>query len=96
MSGDFREWEEKRIEMKTFSDKAVQLFVKFLYGYELEEEEESGNVELMKELVSVGEVHNVPSLQSAAASLFVESFTAENKMEMMDFVRTHFVTLKNI
>ena len=82
--------------MKTFSDKTVQLFVKFLYGYELEEEEESGNVELMKELVSVGEVYNVPSLQSAAASLFVESFTAENKMEMMDFVKTHFVTLKNI
>ena len=95
MSDDFRESEEKRIEMKTFSDKAVQLFVKFLYGYELEEEK-SGNVELMKELVSVGEVHNVPSLQSAAASLFVESFTAENKMEMMDFVKSHFVTLKNI
>ena len=104
MSGNFREKEEKRIEMKTFSDEAVELFVKFLYGYELEEDDINENyidnnialahrntieIKLAMDLIEMGGYYNVPSLQFAAATLLLKHITPENMVEIMDFVKTH-------
>ena len=104
MSGNFREKEEKRIEMKTFSDEAVELFVKFLYGYELEEDDINANyidnnialahrnaieIRLATDLIEMGGYYNVPNLQSAAATLLLKHITPENMVEIMNFVKTH-------
>ena len=104
MSGNFREKEEKRIEIKTFSDEAVELFVKFLYGYELEEDDINENyidnnialahrktieMKLAMDLIEMGGFYNVPNIQSAAATLLLKHITPENMVEIMDFVKTH-------
>ena len=89
MSGSFKEKEEKRIEMKSFSDKAVEMFVKFLYGFELKKEDLNNNLELVKQLIAMGGLYNVDGIQSAAALILEDHFTAENMVELMDFLKTH-------
>ena len=89
MSGNFKEKEEKRIEMKSFSDKAVEMFIKFLYGFELEVDDLNNNVNLSKELIAMGGLYNVSGIQAAAAKFLKKHFTAENMVELMDFLKTN-------
>ena len=90
MCSNFKEREEKRIKLKSFSDETVQLFVKFLYGYELEKVDINADpVGLAKDLIEMGGYYNVPSLQSAAATFLLEHITTENMLEIMDFVKAH-------
>ena len=50
LTGDFKESHEKKIRLKTYSTKAVQQFIRFLYGFELEQEELKKDLQLAKDL----------------------------------------------
>lgn len=65
VSGNFQENYLKRIEMKSFSTKAVQEFVRFLYGFELDQEDMKNNLEMVRDLIEMGGVYNVNGLQTA-------------------------------
>ena len=87
MSGDFKEKMEKKIEMKAFSPKAVQEFVRFVYGLEIEDL--STNLELVKELIEMGGLYNVPGVQSGAATFLPKHLNRNNKLEVLEFAVTH-------
>ena len=90
MTGDFKEKMEKKIEMKAFSTKAVQEFVRFVYGLEIEDL--STNLELVKELIEMGGLYNVPGVQSAAATFLPDHLNSSNKLELLEFAVTHQAT----
>ena len=82
LSGDFKEKNEKKIHLKTYSTNAVELFIKFLYGFELKTTNE-----LAKELTVMGGVYNISSLQRAAFTALVPSVDLDHMASMMDFVK---------
>ena len=80
--------EQGRISLRTFSDKAVRVFIRFLYGYELDHENINDDMELVKELITIGGLLNIASLERAAASYLLEHFPREPLVEILDFVKT--------
>ena len=70
---------EKKIHLKKYSTKAVKLFIRFLYGFELEQNVfwSSGylihtkSLQSVKDLTVMGGVYNMPSLQRAAVEALV-------------------------
>ena len=72
--------------MSAFSAQAVQQFVKFLYGFELEEENPKG---VVMDLIEMGGVYSVENLQIAASIFVPKILTEGNMLEMMDFLKTH-------
>ena len=86
VTGNFKEKDEKRIKMSAYSAQAVQQFVKFLYGFELEEENPKG---VVMDLIEMGGVYSVENLQIAASIFVPKILTKGNMMEMMDFLKTH-------
>ena len=86
LTGDFKESHEKKIHLKTYSTKAVQQFIRFLYGFELEQEELKKDLQLAKDLTVMGGVYNIPSLQKAAAEALVDHVNMDNLVEMMESV----------
>ena len=87
--GTFKESQLKRIELKSFSTKAVQMFVRFLYGFELEQEDLKNDLDLVKDLIVMGGAYNVNGLQTAAVIYLPEHLNTDNMMEWMDFLKTH-------
>ena len=90
----YREGEEKRIYMGEFSTEAVQQFIKFLYGFELEEEEEEkknwkNDLEFIKELIILGGVYSVSDFQTAAAPYLALHLNAGNAAELGEFSAAH-------
>ena len=85
MLGDFKEKDEKKIEMKTFSTAAVQEFVRFLYGIELKNED----LQIVKDLIEMGGLYSVHEVQTAASMCLLEHLNIDNIVELMDFVKTH-------
>ena len=83
VSGDFKEKNEKRIEMKTFSTAAVQEFVKSLYGFELKNED----LQIVKDLIEMGGLYS--DVQTAASMCLQDHLNMDNIVELMDFVKTH-------
>ena len=69
LTGDFKESHEKKIRLKTYSTKAVQQFIRFLYGFELEQN--VPNLQQTKELIVMGGIYNIPTLQNAATEALV-------------------------
>ena len=82
LTGDFKESHEKKIHFKTYSTKAVQQFIRFLYGFELEQ----NDLQIAKDLTVMGGVYNIPSLQKAAAEALVDHVNMDNLVEMMESV----------
>jgi len=83
--GDFKEKNEKRIEMKTFSTAAVQEFVRFLYGFELKNED----LQILTDLIEMGGLYSVHDVQTAAFMCLQEHLNIDNIVELMDFVKTN-------
>ena len=48
LTGDFKEKKENQLMFPAFSDESVEIFIKFLYGYELDYNEV--NIEIAQEL----------------------------------------------
>ena len=88
MSSNFREREEKKIELKSFAPRSVQEFVRFLYGFELDPQELEKNLAMVKELTEMAGVYNVPGLETAVVPTLLKGITKETMVEMMDFVTT--------
>ena len=86
--GTFKESQLKRIELKSYSTQAVQMFVRFLYGFELEQEDLKNDLELVKDLILMGGVYNINGLQTAASIFLPQYLNTDNMLELMDFVKT--------
>ena len=89
MLGDFKEKNEKRIEMKTFSTAALQEFVKFLYGIELKNEVMGKDLQILKDLIEMGGLYAVHDVQTSASMCLQDHLNIDNIVELMDFVKTH-------
>ena len=63
------------------SSEAVNVFVKFLYGFDIDE---SVGEETLKELIQIGGVYD-SSVQDAAADLLKKHLTKENIFELYKF-----------
>ena len=68
MTADFKESHEKKIHLRTYSTKTVQQFIRFLYGFELEQ----NDLQLAKDMTIMGGIYNIPTLQKAAAKALVQ------------------------
>ena len=92
VTSDFKEKAEKRIELP-YSTRAIEQFVKFLYGFELEDE---SSLEVVKDLIKMGGVYSVPNLQNAASMSLPKLLTRCKILaeitQMMDFAKTHQAT----
>ena len=75
--------------MKSFSIKAVHEFVRFLYGFELEQEDVKNDLELVKDLIGMGGFYNVTSIPTAAVIFLTEHLNTDNMLDWMDFLKTH-------
>ena len=62
LTGEFKESHEKKIHLKTYDPKSVQQFIRFLYGFELEQ----NDLQLAKDMTIMGGIYNSirTSLQS--------------------------------
>jgi len=87
LTGEFKESHEKKIHLKTYDPKSVQQFIRFLYGFELEQ----NDLQIAKDLTVMGGVYNIPSLQEAAAEALVDHVNMNNLVEIMDFVKINSV-----
>ena len=94
-TADFKEKTEKLIEFPKYSDYAVEAFIKFLYGFELElhltknddDDDENVNYETAFELIEMGGVYGVREVQLAAADLTKKYLTKENVFETMQICK---------
>ena len=68
--------------MKEFSKEAVSAFVKFFYGYELDVFAE---LSIVKELIMMGGMYGMESLQEAAVDIMKLLLTEDNAIEMLEF-----------
>ena len=80
--------ETRRISLRSFSVEAVVLFIKFLYGYELEPVDLNNDIEVVKELIAIGGILNIDSLQRAATTFLLEHFPEESLLDTLDMVKT--------
>ena len=67
----------------------MEEFVRYLYGYELQQEHLDEDLGLVKELVTMGGVYFVDSLQTAATSCLTKHLSKENVLDVLSFMRTH-------
>ena len=68
--------------MKEFSKEAVSVFVRFFYGYELDVD---GELSIAKELITMGGMYGMESLQEAAADIIKQLLTEDNVIEILQF-----------
>jgi len=80
INGDFKEKDEKTLQFPTFSDDAVEKFIKFLYGFELCKDDV--DLDIAKELVQIGGMYNVMSLSDAAGVVIKDLLTKENVFDL--------------
>ena len=85
MTADFKESHEKKIHLRTYSTKTVQQFIRFLYGFELEQ----NDMQLAKDMTIMGVIYNIPTLQKAAAKALVQHSKIDNIIEILDFVKNY-------
>lgn len=85
VKGDFKEKKEKTIQFPNFSDHAVKTFIKFLYGFNLRKEDLK--LDIVKELLQIGEMYNVKSLTNAASVAMNDYLTKENVFELWKFCK---------
>jgi len=83
INGDFKEKKEKCLKFPNYSDDAVKVFIKFLYGFELKKEDVK--LDTVKELLLIGEMLFVKSLTDAASVTMKDYLTKENVFELWKF-----------
>ena len=83
ISADFKEKKEKLIEFPKYSDRAVGLFIRFLYGYGFELDHTDIDYEAVLHLIEMGGVYDVKEVQDAAANAIEKYLTKENVFEVM-------------
>ena len=66
MTSDFKEKHTRAIELRMFNSKTVEYFLKFLYGFELDNEDKDLDLATLKELTVMGDMYDVKELQAAA------------------------------
>ena len=89
MNHDFEETRTKKIVLDQYSPVAVQEFVKFLYGLELNLVDLKKDLLIVKDLLIMGSLYDVELLQKAAASFIEEQLTKENVTSTMKFAKTY-------
>jgi len=83
MFADFKEKKEKTIQFRKYNDEAVLAFIKFLYGYELNHENDV-TYEAAMELIEMGGVYDIREVQNAAAAYVIEKYLkVENVFDVM-------------
>jgi len=83
INGNFKEKNEKTLQFPTFSDFAVEKFIRFLYGLEFSKHNVSMDVAM--ELLKIGEMYNVASLTNAAGVVIKDLLTKENVFDIWKF-----------
>ena len=73
---------EKVIEFPKYSDCAVVSFLKFLYGFNLDEENDIDYAAVLQ-LIEMGRVYDIREVQDAAAKAIERYLTKENVFEVM-------------
>ena len=81
----FAEKKEGKVQVP-FSNKAVEMMVKFMYGIELEDLEDLG---VYLELIEIGGVYGVRNLDKAAAEMLKLHVTKENVFHIISFAHLH-------
>ena len=89
MNHDFKERRTKKIVLGDYSTVAVQEFVKFLYGKELNHRDLKTDLLIVRELLDMGGLYDVQLLQKAASSFIEEKLTKENVISTMKFAKTN-------
>ena len=84
ISGNFQERKTRKIEFKEFSSETVASFIKFLYGFELNEGNEGLDLDTLKELMELGHMYNIPGLQDAAADNMKKFITNKNVLSLLN------------
>jgi len=82
VTGDFKEKNEKMIELPN-TDAVISLFVRFLYGFELQKKEVG--LEVAKELLVMAGVYDVKGLKNAVGFLMNDLLSKENVFDMWTF-----------
>ena len=88
-SHDFKEKTDKTIKFSKFSSKAVKTFIKYLYGYQLNEGNEGLDLDTLKEILVMGDMYDVGGLKDVVVDDMVKFITKENVFELLDFIKQH-------
>ena len=83
MTGDFIEKKNKMIHLNYFTTMAVQYFIKFMYCFDLDHDDNL-DLETLKELIEMGDKYNVPDLKKAASKSMEKFFSKDNIFEILD------------
>ena len=75
--------------MKQFSTKAVDYFLKFLYGFELEKDDKNLDMDTLKELVVMADVFQVEHLPTAATVNMERFINGKNVFEILEFKKKY-------
>ena len=82
-----------RIDLKEFSREAVQKFIRFLNGYDLDEKEDDkdwkNDLGFIKELIVLSEVYGASDCQTAVAPYLIKHLNSRNAQELLDFALAH-------
>ena len=85
INGDFAEKKERKVKIP-FSSQAVDMMVKYMYGFELEDCE---NHDAFLELIEIGGVYDIENLKKAAAEKIKPHVTKETVFHILSFAYLH-------
>ena len=88
MKGNFREKREKTYRIKGFNPDSVNHMVRFLYGFEVNDE-----VKDPEELFRLGDMYEVEALKHAAIILMGKDITKENVFTTIEMLEKNEVNL---
>ena len=83
LTSGFKEQHEKRLKIPASSDTVTE-FIKFFYGFDLEQDLK---FETVRELIKIGGVYD-ETVQNAAGELIGNHLTKENVFEILQFCKT--------
>jgi len=83
LSANFRERKEKLIQFPPYEDKTVEVFIKFMYGFELSSSGNDVSLETCKELIEMGGVYGVEGIQIAVTGVMEKFLKKENIFKML-------------
>ena len=89
MTSDFKEKESRRIAFKDFTSEAMLVFIKFMYGYELNEMSKKLDLNKLKELLLIGDMCLVQAFKGAVNKCIAKLLTKDNIFEMLEFFLKH-------
>ena len=84
ITGDFSEKREKKICIQGFSSNGVEEMIRFLYGFEINDE----FVEI-EELLALGEMYQIEDLKSAAAMVLEKYLSKERVFTIAEVAEKH-------